>query len=156
MVEVSSNKNTYSTIGFTRYHTGYAKSADLLYARHQDSAMKDLRWQRQQLTTVTVTATVVENLWKLKYFPESPKWRKGHPFPCAMQLQPSRYPLPLQQRPEQVQRTAVDEIGREQWKLVATNEMWAKKMHAPIQSRESSQTAETYREHIVENRSERR
>lgn len=32
--------------GSTRYHTGRAKGAevDLLYVRHQESAVKDLRW----------------------------------------------------------------------------------------------------------------
>jgi len=43
-------------------------------------------------------------------------------------MQPSQYPLPHQQHPDEVQKTAVDEMGREQRELTAMNEVLAKKM----------------------------
>ncbi|KAI9434509.1 hypothetical protein H4582DRAFT_2060216 [Lactarius indigo] len=113
MVFVQRNKTKYtvdekkyqieSEIGghVKQYHTGHLKGAwgDLLYAHHQGGALKDLRWLRQ----------------------------KGVPFPFATRH--SYYPTLQQQCLDQVQETAVDEMGQKMGEATAMNEILTKKKY---------------------------
>ena len=84
---------------------------------------------------MAVTATVVEDMGQSQYFPQM--GGQERPSPCAMR--PSRYPLLQQRHLDEVQETAMDEMGQEQQELAVTNEI-LQKMRDQILSREGLKT----------------